>query len=173
MRIQHATLFTPFILALLLAFGPGGLAEAADIVGPAEVIEGDVLEINGTRIRIFGIDAPELDQTCKLPSGRVAECGKLAITQVQDILGAGGDVRCVPVGEGEGDSEAEGQDGLILATCYDPGGTDMGWNMVYTGWAMAYAPHTADYSGVEEAARAAKRGMWRSEITPPWEWREK
>ena len=39
----------------------------------ASVIEGDTVEINGTRNRLKGIDAPESDQLCRGPDGsRVA-----------------------------------------------------------------------------------------------------
>jgi endonuclease YncB( thermonuclease family) len=42
-----------------------GAAFADDLIGQASVIDGDTIEIHGTRIRIFGIDAPESDQLCR------------------------------------------------------------------------------------------------------------
>jgi endonuclease YncB( thermonuclease family) len=39
-------------------------ASADDRTGQASVIAGDTLEIHGTRIRLWGIDAPESDQLC-------------------------------------------------------------------------------------------------------------
>ncbi len=47
-------------LALLLAIA------LADIAGTATVIDSDALEINGERIRLHGIDAPEMRQLCRL-----------------------------------------------------------------------------------------------------------
>jgi len=38
------------------------------IVGWARVIDGDTIDISGTRIRLDGIDAPESSQTCLLSS---------------------------------------------------------------------------------------------------------
>ena len=41
-----------------------GTALAGDLAGQASVIDGDTLEI-GTRIRLWGIDAPESSQLCR------------------------------------------------------------------------------------------------------------
>jgi endonuclease YncB( thermonuclease family) len=43
--------------------------------------------------------------------------------------------------------------------------------MVHTGWALAYRRYSKLYVAIEEKAKAAKRGMWRGEFVPPWEWR--
>jgi len=55
------TLF-PLIAALLATIGP---ALADDLTGQASVIDGDTIEIHGTRIRLWGIDAPESTQLCR------------------------------------------------------------------------------------------------------------
>ena len=47
--------------ACLLSFP----AFADDLIGQASVIDGDTLEIHGTRIRLWGIDAPESNQFCR------------------------------------------------------------------------------------------------------------
>src|SRR5262249_59454223 len=49
--------------------------EESNLKGPARVIDGDTLEIAGRRIRIFGIDAPEQDQTCERGGGGTWYCG--------------------------------------------------------------------------------------------------
>lgn len=48
-------------VALALNAGPG---MAADLVGVPRIVDGDTVEISGTKIRLEGIDAPETDQLC-------------------------------------------------------------------------------------------------------------
>jgi endonuclease YncB( thermonuclease family) len=52
---------TPVILFLLFALP----AMADDLTGQASITDGDTLEIHGTRIRLWGIDAPESGQLCR------------------------------------------------------------------------------------------------------------
>jgi endonuclease YncB( thermonuclease family) len=47
-------------------------------IGQASVIDGDTLEIHGTRIRLFGIDAPESEQLCRNVQGDRYRCGQQA-----------------------------------------------------------------------------------------------
>ncbi|WP_267357338.1 MULTISPECIES: hypothetical protein [unclassified Methylobacterium] len=49
-------------LALLLLCGSA--AAAGTISGPATVIDGDTIEVQGTRLHLYGIDAPETAQSC-------------------------------------------------------------------------------------------------------------
>jgi endonuclease YncB( thermonuclease family) len=57
------------------------------------------------------------------------------------------------------------------------GGTDVNAELVRQGAAWVYRQYSKDRSliGLEEQARAAKRGLWalpESERMPPWEWRK-
>jgi endonuclease YncB( thermonuclease family) len=45
-------------------------ATAAEITGPVRVIDGDTLDLAGTRIPLWGIDAPETRQTCEGRDGQ-------------------------------------------------------------------------------------------------------
>jgi len=54
-----------FVAATVLAIDtPSAHPARADITGPAAVTDGDTIKIDGQRIRIHGIDAPEAKQTC-------------------------------------------------------------------------------------------------------------
>ena len=48
----------------------------ADVQGRAHVHDGDTITVTGVKIRLFGIDAPEYDQTCKMPDGTDWACGR-------------------------------------------------------------------------------------------------
>ena len=67
------------ITLILLAWSCEGAA--SDLAGQASVIDGDTLEIHGTRIRVFGIDAPESDQLCRDEDSNLYRCGQKAAAQ--------------------------------------------------------------------------------------------
>ena len=140
---------------------PDAPAEAADnaISGRPVVVDGDTLRIGDERIRLHGIDAPEMDQTCG--STDIWHCGKQAREALKDHI-AGRSVTCT------GDSRD--RYGRFIGVCR-VGGEDLNAWMVREGWAMAYRKYSTDY--VEEEQEAAARGlnMWTGEFVPPWEWR--
>jgi endonuclease YncB( thermonuclease family) len=43
--------------------------------------------------------------------------------------------------------------------------------MVAAGWALADRDATERYVAIEADARKARRGLWKGEFEPPWEWR--
>ncbi len=132
-----------------------------NIRGGAWAIDGDTLKIGGQRIRIAGIDAPELDQPCITPSGMEWRCGAVARAALGRLL-AGRTVECVGSGEDPF--------GRLIATCH-VGGRDAGGWMVERGWAMAYREYSRAYVAREVRAREDQRGVWIGTMQPPWEWR--
>lgn len=130
------------------------------IIGQASVIDGDTLEIHGTRIRLHGVDAPESNQLCMIQSSK-SRCGQRASLALSDKIG-GGVVSCTPR-----DMDRYGR---VVAVCHAHGEDLNGW-MVASGWAMAYRDYSADYVQQEQRATAAKVGIWQGEFVPPWDWR--
>ena len=146
------------MLALLSAIsGPPALAEVA---GPPRVIDGDTLEVRGTVIRLYGIDAPELGQACRIGE-RAYDCGQIARTALLDLT-AGATVSCKLAPAGAGDSR--------IGRCFADG-YDLSEGMAYTGWALALRPVSERYVAFEERARAARRGLWKGQFVAPWDWR--
>jgi hypothetical protein len=81
-------------LFALYAVGRWNAKPDAVISGKPWVIDGDTVSISSTRIRLEGIDAPELDQTCVDANGKSWLCGKVATRELKDyIQRAGSDLQ--------------------------------------------------------------------------------
>jgi len=143
-------------MALLAGLGLAGLAatglitqrRAPDIVGPAQVIDGDSIRVAGIEIRLYGIDAPEFRQTC-MRAGHPWACGRAA-TRFLESLAERRELRCRP--------REEDRYGRTVAVCY-VGGEDLDRWMVEQGWAVAFRKYSLDYVDAESDAREARRGI--------------
>jgi endonuclease YncB( thermonuclease family) len=133
---------------------------SADIAGTARVLDGDTIEIAGTRLRLHGIDAPEVKQPCTA-YGQIWPCGKVAKQWLAARL-EGREVTCRPKGHDRYDR--------TVAVCY-VGGEDLAGRIVAEGWALDYRKYSLKYVGAENDARAAGRGIWRGTFQTPWDWR--
>ncbi|MFG1402016.1 thermonuclease family protein [Xanthobacter sediminis] len=146
--------------ALLFLVCPAIASEP--IIGQASVIDGDTIEIHGTRIRLEGIDAPESGQRCiGKASGAEIRCGQRAAFFLADMIGRHV-VSCMESGKDRYKR--------TLARC-EVGGQDVGAAMVKSGWAMAYVRYSSEYIPQEAEARTAELGIWATEFVPPWDWR--
>lgn len=137
---------------------------AAGISGMPEIIDGDTLVVAGTTVRLFGVDAPEMGQSCVIGTHRY-DCGLVAQTALLDLT-AGSAVTCELV-------PAAGSDGAAVslpARCF-AAGYDLSEGMAYTGWALAVRDVTDRYVSFEDGARDAKRGLWKGTFVAPWAWR--
>lgn len=150
------------VTALLAAFA-GTLPARSDssLAGVASVIDGDTIEIHGTRIRLHGVDAPESNQLCKRPGGERWRCGQRSALMLADRIGQA-TVRCE-----ERDRDRYGR---LVAVCFQAE-KDLNRWLVSNGWAVAYRRYSTDYVRAEETARAANRGVWSGTFVMPWEWR--
>lgn len=133
------------------------------VAGLARVIDGDTLDIDGTRIRMFGIDAPEGRQTCRRDRSDWA-CGEASTDALMGAVHPW-EVRC----------EARDTDryGRVVAECWTGDRNLNAW-MVAQGYAVAYRQYGGDiYDAEEQAAKDAKRGVWSSRFDMPWDWRKR
>jgi endonuclease YncB( thermonuclease family) len=131
--------------------------------GRAVVVDGDSIEIAGARVRLEGIDAPELHQFCTDAGGQPWACGRTAAQELRSRI-AGRELRCVPSRDDRYDR--------AVAVCSLPDGTDLNGWMVRQGWALAYG-RGGSYRLEQQEAQAAGRGIWAGTFTPPWEWRQR
>lgn len=127
------------------------------LVGPPEMVDGDTLRFGATRVRLTGIDAPELGQQCSDASGKDYACGVAAKQFVVDFIGTA-----------ETSCARSGRDryGRVLASC-TADGRDLGRAIADAGWAVA----ELDYAFAALAARAAHRGIWQGAFEDPAAWR--
>ena len=102
------------------------------ISGPARVIDGDTIDIAGTRIRLEGIDAPEAGQTCQTATAQSWACG----TEATRLMVAMTEQRVV-------DCHASGLDkyGRVLGICF-VGNVDINAEMIKRGLAWAFARYS-------------------------------
>lgn len=145
------------LLAVLAAPLP---AAAQSLSGPAVAIDGDTLDMAGTRIRLFGIDAPEGRQTCDR-KGAAWTCGSDATALLAGMV-AGRTVECIPR-----DRDSYGR---IVAACR-VGSSDLGGVMVREGLAIALRSFSLDYVEAEARAKGFGMALWGSVFQTPAEYR--
>lgn len=146
------------IAAALLAGGKEAVKawRTERLAGGFEVVDGDSLRLRGDDIRLLGIDAPELHQTCW--RGEIEEaCGRQAKAALAALV-AKGNVSCRSCGRDRYDRR--------LAVC-TAGDMEINRAMVLAGNAVAYGA----YESEEETARSAKRGVWATRFERPADWR--
>ncbi len=144
------------LIVLMLLTGPTLALE-----GRARVVDGDTLELAGERVRLFGIDAPELDQVCDR-GGAAWACGAAARDMLAKIV-AGGRLTCAV--------QDVDRYGRAVAVCLRQD-TDVAALMVRQGGALAYRRYSDRYVNAEVAARREGLGVWASDWMEPEAYRQ-
>ncbi len=130
--------------------------------GRAFIIDGDTLTINGTKIRLAGVDAPEISQKCKVDK-HIENCGeivKLRLVQTTDSK----DIICY----------SHGRDlyGRVLGECYVEDININKW-LLREGLAVYYYNKDfKSYKILETLAKQEKVGLWASKFQNPKEYRK-
>ena len=139
-----------------------GIAEAAEpVTGTPRIVDGDTVEVSGTKIRLQGIDTPETDQICFTASGGRDPCG----VRARDALAA-------RYGSKPWTCTISGTDKFkrSLGSC-TAGGEDVQRWLVREGLALSFVRYAHTYDADEVVAREAKAGLWAGCFIAPWEWR--
>ncbi|MES5482652.1 thermonuclease family protein [Bradyrhizobium sp. INPA03-11B] len=151
------------LILLFTAATLAGPARAGDATGQASVIDGDTIEIRATRVRLFGIDAPEHDQLCHNRHGERYRCGQIASNALAAFIGRQ-TVACVEVDRD--------QYGRTVAVC-SAGKVDLADWLVRGGLAIDWPRYSkGDYAAAEAEARAKQTGMWSGRFVEPWRYRQ-
>ncbi len=147
------------LTAVVVAACPAAAAESL-VVGIGQAKDGDTLTVGGREVRLFGIDAPEFDQTCSR-DGQQWACGAAAADQLAK-LATGRQVICLPTGVDRYQR--------VLARCM-AGSSDINSRMVELGYAVAYRQYSSDYVEAEDNAKLARRGLWAGKFELPSDYR--
>lgn len=134
------------------------------ISGKVRVIDGDSLDLEGAKIRLVGVDAPEVKQTCFKSGGEQYNCGLDSKEFLSNI--------------------AEGKDGKcfynqkdiyqrFLAVCI-VADTIVNQALLKSGMAVIYDYSKPDATNLEleKRAREQKIGIWQGEFQLPKDYRK-
>jgi endonuclease YncB( thermonuclease family) len=156
-----STSIAALLLAPCIAFGDTWIVK-----GEAKVIDGKTLEINGQKVIMQNIDAPDLEQVCFTAKKYFKfRCGVVAAEKLAKLI-AHNPLSC--------EGQTTNDKGVLLATCWvgeEPQRIDINEQAVLGGWAV-YDPAQSDkYKRVQGASRTLRQGLWRAKFVMPWEWR--
>lgn len=145
---------TAFALLAFIWLIAAKLNDGAEVAhaGRFRAADGDSLVLGDERMRLQGIDAPELAQTCERGGARWA-CGQEAKRMLQSLV-AGAETRCSGV---ERDRFQR-----LLVVCHS-GSADLNATMVRRGMAVSYGGYKLE----ETQARSEKLGLWAGAFDMP------
>ncbi len=145
---------TAFAFLALIALIAAKLNDGPEVrhQGSFHAGDGDSLVLDGERMRLKGVDAPELSQTCER-AGQDWPCGRLAQRALQKLVSDGG-TQC--------DGSKRDRYDRLLVVCRNHTG-DINASMVASGMAVSYG----GYQREEGQARAQKLGLWAGHFEMP------
>lgn len=127
---------------------------------PVSVVTADTLNVQGYKVKIFGIAAPLITQTCANKRGASYRCGQQAALWLRSWL-TDNPVTCRVM--------AEDKSGNMTAACA-LGPYDLGAALVNAGWAVADPRQSDIYLPYEENAKRKRDGLWQGKFYKPWDW---
>ncbi|MDA9503732.1 hypothetical protein XI09_02540 [Bradyrhizobium sp. CCBAU 11386] len=136
---------------------------AAKLSDAPRILDGNTIEIEQTKIRLLGIEAPATDQICVDAHGRKWACGVAARDElIKHSKGRTWDCHTTGVDEYR----------RSLGTCFIEGENVNAW-MVRSGWALSSGRSSPNYAIYELVASTADAGLWSGAFITPWDWRRR
>lgn len=133
-----------------------------EVAGVPRVVEGDLIAVGGRLVRLYGIDAPEVGQTCRTARRETYDCGEVAKAMLERLIGPH-EVEC-SVYSMQASTE------IMVGRCW-AASRDLGGAMVARGWAYRLQSLSDRYSGEQALAQSRRRGVWAGTNQTPWAWR--
>ena len=175
------------ILFSLILFLKSFASAGEFIHGKLRIVDGDSIVINNQKIRLWGIDAPEMKQICKNEFKKNYNCGIESKKSLERAIleklpkpknlnvkyEPNNEVWCITKGKDRykrilGICAVEHNDLLMPINDF----TLNAW-MVRNGYAVAYNRYSKLFIEFEEEAKTNKNGVWRGEFERPEQWRRK
>ena len=129
------------------------------------IIDADTIELDGVKVRLNGIDAPEMGQKCEDIDFKMYHCGDYSRDALQALIEAMSQeiVQC----------QYTGKDfyGRFIGEC-SIGQVNINMWLVENGWALAYRKYSKKYVENENIAQSNRAGIWSGKFVEPWNWRQ-
>tara|TARA_B100000575_G_C22973320_1_gene561832 strand:- start:47 stop:538 length:492 start_codon:yes stop_codon:yes gene_type:complete len=146
---------------------------AEEIIGIPRIVDGDTVHIKEYKIRLEGIDAPEIRQKCKKEKLKISSiigftfykdynCGEVSKENLEAKVDRS-IIKCI--------SSSKDRYERYLAKCFKNKINLNRW-MVRNGHAIAYRRYSKEYIIDEEFAKENKLGLWRGKFLHPEKWRK-
>ena len=159
------------IIITLLVLLTNSLAE--EISGIPKVVDGDTVHIDNYKLRLEGIDAPEMRQECKKEFFKISflisftfykdyNCGRVSKEKLITKINTS-EIKCI--------SSSKDRYKRYIATCFK-GKTNLNQWMVRNGFAIAYRRYSKKYVPDEVLAKENKLGLWQGKFMEPEKWRK-
>ena len=132
------------------------------IYSNVKVSSADTLIINGRYFRLFGVDAPEANQSCADANGYPYKCGQYASAWLKSWL-QDNELECRVIQQDDS--------GNMIGVCF-LGDYDIGAALVNAGWAVVYSKHSKIYMPYQIQAQKNRVGLWQGDFYMPWDWRK-
>ncbi|HET6620427.1 MAG TPA: thermonuclease family protein [Dongiaceae bacterium] len=156
----------PLLFVAIVAVTCPHASDADSLRGTARVVDGDSIVVDGQRVHILDVGAPEDAQLCFRKAQAIEQgarrCGREAAAALADWIGSQ-TVTC--------DTTGRGIRKAWLARC-TVAGRDLGEWLAAEGWAVPSLHRKCEIvRDAADKARAARLGIWSRNFTMPWVWR--
>ena len=163
MNVKYFLLYTVLLTISFYSYAKN-VEDISEIVSITKVIitDGDTIKFNNKKIRLHGIDTPEIKQLCKNKNNEDYKCGVKAKLALINLI-SNHQVKC----------SIHGTDRYkrLIGTCFIKDININKW-LVEKGWALVYRKYSKDYVEEELFAKNNKIGLWQGEFLSPWKWRK-
>ena len=132
--------------------------------GQIRIVDADTIILNKEKIRLHGIDAPEIQQSCYIED-QAWSCGKEATEYLKKLFEG------VSTQSLHCKISSKDRYGRSIGVCYI-GEININSNLVENGWALAYTEYSKDYIIYQKLASENKVGIWQGDFVEPWNWRK-